>query len=732
MHSFSYLALLSAAASFVEAQASDFVSFVNASGVHVFTDRLPDQLIFPQTSSKVLSAEEPQQKEYEYIVVGSGPGGAPLAVRLAKAGHSVLLVDAGDDYGHLRQVEAPALANPSSERNEVSWGFFTNHYADEEMAKRDRKISWVSPDGQTYYTGQNPPEGYTLAGSFYPRYGGLGGCSEHNALVTMLPSKNDWDNIAKLVGDDSWNNDNMRQYFELIENNEYQAPIFNKTGHGFDGYLDVAWDPLGIAAQDVKFVSALMGAAKAYGKDVDVLNTALTQTMATVIEAKEADPHSELLPLDVTGPIVQALSDLLLPDLNLDSPDRDTIKAFGRLPIAMDNVNYRRSSPRDLVYETATAKNADGSKKYKLEVALETLVTKVTFEQYNCTTKKPKANGIEYLFGQSLYRADPRANLTENTGKPGSIKATKEVIVAGGAFNSPQILKLSGVGPEAELKKFGIPVVKDIPGVGTGLQDRLEVSVNADYPTNFTRILDCTYLNTEDDPCWEQYANPNNHGSQKGTYASGLVYSASFWASSFSEDGEQDLWVGGFPAMFNGFWPGYSSWAATTYDKTRWSWLVLKAHTRNNAGTVQLLSTDPRDTPNITFHSMYEGMTKEEADKDVYALVEGMRMAQAFYGNTTDIDGLPVQYWPPLDVQTDDELAEWITEEAWGHHASCSNPIGADNDTMAVLDKNFKVRGVDNLRVVDASSWPFIPGTFIYLPTMMISEKAADAILSGN
>ncbi|KAI0157611.1 choline dehydrogenase mitochondrial precursor [Xylariaceae sp. FL1272] len=732
MHSFSYLALLSAAASLVEAQSSDSVSFVNASGVHVFTDRLQNQLQFPQTSSAVLSAEEPQQKEYEYIVVGSGPGGAPLAVRLAKAGHSVLLVDAGDDYGHLRQVEAPALANPSSERNEVSWGFFTNHYANEEMAKKDRKVSWVSPDGQTYYTGQNPPEDYTLIGNFYPRYGGLGGCSEHNALVTMLPSKNDFDNIAKLVGDDSWNNDNMRQYFELIENNEYQAPIFNKTGHGFDGYIDVAWDPLGIAAQDVKFVSALMGAAKAFGLDVDDLNTVLTQTMDTVIAAKEADPHSELLPLDVTQPIVQALSDLLMPDLNVDSPDRDTINIFGRLPLSMDNVNYRRSSPRDLVYDTVTAKNADGSKKYKLEVALETLVTKVTFEEYTCKTKKPKANGIEYLFGQSLYRADPRASLTENTGKAGSVKATKEVIVAGGAFNSPQILKLSGVGPKAELQKFGIPVVKDLPGVGTGLQDRLEVSMNADYPTNFTRILDCTYLGTEDDPCWEQYANPNNHGSQKGTYASGLVYSGSFWASSHSEDGEQDLWIGGFPAMFNGFWPGYSSWAATADDKTHWSWLVLKAHTHNNAGTVQLLSTNPRDTPNITFHSMYEGMTKEEADKDVYAMVEGMRMAQAFYGNTTDIDGLPVQYWPPLDVQTDDELAEWVTEEAWGHHASCSNPIGADNDTMAVLDGNFKVRGIDSLRVVDASAWPFIPGTFIYLPTMMISEKAAHAILSGN
>jgi len=71
-------------------------------------------------------------------------------VNLAKAGHSVLLVEAGGDYGHLREVEAPALANPSSERNEVSWGFFTHHYANKTMALKDRKLTWLTPEGQYY------------------------------------------------------------------------------------------------------------------------------------------------------------------------------------------------------------------------------------------------------------------------------------------------------------------------------------------------------------------------------------------------------------------------------------------------------------------------------------------------------------------------------------------------------------------------------------------------------
>lgn len=115
----------------------------------MLVDRVPIQNTFPQTGP-TLTPERPGNQSYEYIVVGSGPGGAPLAVNLAKAGHSVLLIDAGGDYGHLREVESPALANPSSERNEVSWGFFTRHYSNETMLLKDRKLSYMTPEGQFY------------------------------------------------------------------------------------------------------------------------------------------------------------------------------------------------------------------------------------------------------------------------------------------------------------------------------------------------------------------------------------------------------------------------------------------------------------------------------------------------------------------------------------------------------------------------------------------------------
>jgi choline dehydrogenase len=164
---------------------------------------------------------------------------------------------------------------------------------------------------------------------------------------------------------------------------------------------------------------------------------------------------------------VNNLVDLVNNDLLDQSPNRDQRNSLYNMAQHRD-VYARRSSPNN--YIKATLKDP---KKYPLTVQLHSLVTKVLFSN---DTKTPTAIGVEVLTGPSLYRADPRY-------KPGSkgtvsqILAKKEVIVAGGAFNTPQILKLSGIGPAAELKKFGIPLIKDLPGVGEKLGDNYEASV---------------------------------------------------------------------------------------------------------------------------------------------------------------------------------------------------------------------------------------------------------------
>jgi len=163
------------------------------------------------------------------------------------------------------------------------------------------------------------------------------------------------------------------------------------------------------------------------------------------------------------------LAEVLTLDINNPSPLRDQTEALYQVPLSMNFPAYSRASPRDFVLQVANAKNLDGSRAYNLDIQLNTLVTKIIFDTTGAT---PKATGVEFLVGQSLYRADPRATASTTNGTPGSVSATREVIISAGTFNTPQLLKLSGVGPAAELASFDIPLIKDLPGVGTNMQDR--------------------------------------------------------------------------------------------------------------------------------------------------------------------------------------------------------------------------------------------------------------------
>ena len=148
----------------------------------------------------------------------------------------------------------------------------------------------------------------------------------------------------------------------------------------------------------------------------------------------------------------------------------------------------------------------------------------------------------------------------------------------------------------------------------------------------------------------------------------------------------------------------------------------MKAYTENNAGRVTLQSNDPRKWPLINFHYFAEGSDKKGADLD--AVVDGVQFVREMnkWMNAKELD-------PGPKYNDTEKLKEFIQDEAWGHHASCTCKIGADNDPMAVLDSRFRVRGTEGLRVGDASVLPKIPGYFIVSAIYMISEKAADLIL---
>jgi choline dehydrogenase len=171
---------------------------------------------------------------YEYVVVGSGAGGGPLAADLARTGRKVLLLEASDDQGAKINQQVPAFHARSTEDESMRWNYFVRHRADEARAQKNSNITWETPEGK-FRVGPGAPTGSKIEGILYLRAGTLGGCSAHNALITVYPHESDWDYIAGLTGDASWAAKNMRKYYERLESCEC-APR-NTPGHGFTGWL---------------------------------------------------------------------------------------------------------------------------------------------------------------------------------------------------------------------------------------------------------------------------------------------------------------------------------------------------------------------------------------------------------------------------------------------------------------------------------------------------------------
>lgn len=343
----------------------------------------------------------------------------------------------------------------------------------------------------------------------------------------------------------------------------------------------------------------------------------------------------------------------------------------------------------------------------KLSIELDALVTRVLFDSDN------RAVGVDYLKGERLYRA--HANPSEDAGKQRQAYAAKEVVLCGGAFNTPQLLMLSGVGPAEELKRYGIEVRVDLPGVGKNLQDRYEVSVVNRMKEDWKVLAGATF--SKDDRHFREWET-----KKEGVYTTNGGVLAVIKKSK--PDLIPDLFCLGLLGRFEGYFPGYSKLIAQRHDYL--SWVVLKAHTQNS-GVVALRSADPRIPPQINFRYFDDG--HEGTGGDLDAVVDGLKFVRSM---TQDLkkDGLiAAEDLPGERVQTDDELREFVRNNAWGHHASCTCPIGP-KEKGGVLRSDFRVHGTRGLRVVDASAFPRIPGFFIVSAIYMIGEKAADVILA--
>ena len=157
------------------------------------------------------------------------------------------------------------------------------------------------------------------------------------------------------------------------------------------------------------------------------------------------------------------------------------------------------------------------------------------------------------------------------------------------------------------------------------------------------------------------------------------------------------------------------------------TWAVLKAHTNNRAGEVTLRSADPLDMPEVNFRYFEEGT--QDGGEDLDSVVDGIRFVRKLTAQLKQQGHIAEEELPGEQVQSDEELRDYVRYNAWGHHASCTCAIGP-REQNGVLNSQFRVHGTTGLRVVDASVFPRIPGFFIVSAVYMIGEKAADVILA--
>lgn len=625
-------------------------------------------------------SRDPGPADSEYVVVGSGAGGGTLAARLAESGHTVTLLEAGGDPRKLAggdpidprgnrlpdDYDVPAFHAFASENDAISWNFFVRHYGDDRRQRRDPKYRETWDDRR-------------VDGILYPRAGTLGGCTAHNAMIMLYPHDSDWDGIATLTGDRSWSAENMRRYFERLENCRHRRPYrwlakigIDPTRHGWSGWLRTERAFPRSAFRD--------------------------RRLRRIIE------ESTLESMERFGQPISRMHWLSEGQLDPNDWRLVTDNAVGVRYLPLTTRDHARVGSRERVLET--------KRRYpeRLTVELNALVTRVLLDERN------RAIGVEYLRGERLYRA--HRHPSAHAGERRQVHASREVILSAGAFNTPQLLMLSGIGPRGLLQRHGIDVRVDLPGVGKNLQDRYEVSVvNRLTVAEWQVLTGATFAPR--DPPYQEWVNGGH-----GVYGSnGAVLGVI--SRSAPGAGPPDVFLLATLGQFQGYFPGYASSLAKRLSCLTWT--VLKAHTGNRAGEVILRSADPRDPPSINFRYFEEG--DDASGHDLRSVVEALKAVRGITTRLERRELIGPEESPGPEIRSDDELADYVRDHAWGHHASCTCPIGA-RERGGVLGPDFRVHGTTGLRVVDASVFPRIPGFFVVSAIYMVGEKAADVILS--
>jgi len=343
-----------------------------------------------------------------------------------------------------------------------------------------------------------------------------------------------------------------------------------------------------------------------------------------------------------------------------------------------------RTTWRGRRWSAAMAYLRPARRRANLRVESRCLATRILFEA-------TRAAGVEYAQGGRVVHA----------------RARREVIVAGGAINSPQLLLLSGIGDADALKKLGVAAVAHVPGVGENLQDHIETYVQHACTQPITlystqNLLAMGRIGVE----WLLFRT--GLGATNHFEAGGFIRSAAgvrhpdlqyhFLPIAITYDGKEKVNQHGFQAHVGPMRPTSTGW-------------------------VRLKSADPREPPRILFNYLATAGDRRE-------FRDGVRLTREIFAQKAFDPFRGAELSPGAEVTTDAALDAHLRRKAESaYHPSCTCKMGAEDDPAAVVDGQLRVRGTEGLRVVDASVMPAVVSGNLNAPTIMIAEKAADIIL---
>jgi choline dehydrogenase len=322
-------------------------------------------------------------------------------------------------------------------------------------------------------------------------------------------------------------------------------------------------------------------------------------------------------------------------------------------------------------------------KRQNLEVRTRAFVTRILFEG-------SRATGVEVQERGGTKRI-----------------AAGEVLLCGGAINSPQLLQLSGIGNAAELERLGVRVIQDLPGVGEHLQDHLEVYIqySSKQPVSVAPAM--------------KWRNRPMVGLRWLFTRSGPGATNHFEAGGFIRSNEDVA----YPNLMFHFLP-----VAIRYDGSAPQGHGYQVHVgpmySDARGSVKIVSTDPRAHPALIFNYL-------STDQDRREWVEAVRCARKILTQPAFEPFNAGELSPGDAVQSEKEVLDWVGKDAeTALHPSCTCRMGT-SETDVLDPETMMVHGIQGLRVVDASSMPYVTNGNIYAPVVMTAEKAAD-IIRGN